>query len=74
MQYTDQFMKQNTKQLFSVILALFCAVFTVIFTVLCIANFRTGFIYRHAVVIVSVAVCAEILYIAFTAVFFLLNK
>ena len=74
MQYTDQFMKQNTKQLFSVILALFCAVLTVIFTVLCIANFRTGFIYRHAVVIVSVAVCAEILYIAFTAVFFLLNK
>lgn len=66
--------KQNLKTAASAAIAIICAAATVIFTVLCMANFKSGFLYRHAVVITSVAICVEIIYIALTAFFFLFKK
>lgn len=47
------------------------AAIVVIFTVLCMANFKKGFLYEHAAVITSVAVCVEIIYIALNVIFWL---
>lgn len=66
--------KQNLKSAVSVAIAVICAAATVLLTVLCLSNFKTGFLYRHAVVLTSATVCVEIIYITFTAVFFLLKK
>ena len=55
------------KKYFPVILAVIAAAVTVVFTVLCMSRFEKGFLYEHAIVITSVAVGVEIVYI--TAMF-----
>lgn len=52
------------KKYLPVILAVLSSAVTVIFTVLCMSRFESGFLYEHAIVIASVAVGVEIVYIA----------
>ena len=55
------------KKYFPVILAALSSVATVVLTVLCMSKFESGFLYEHAIVIASVAVGVEIVYV--TAMF-----
>ncbi len=66
--------KQKLHTAISAAVAIFSAAATVLFTVLCMSNFKSGFLYRHAVVITSVAVFVEIVCIALAAVFFVAGK
>ena len=70
----DATKKATFKKAASGLLAAVSAVLTIVFTVLCMKNFKTGFLYEHAVVITSVAVCVEAICLVAAAVCFFFKR
>ena len=63
----------KAKKAVTILIAAISAILTIVFTVLCMKNFKTGFLYEHATVITSLAVCVEAICVV-TAVVCLLKK
>ena len=61
--------KNSFRKVIPILIMILSASVVVVFTVLCMSKFKKGFLYEHATVITSVAVCIEIIYVALTAVF-----
>ena len=61
--------KSSFRKILPYLLLAVCAVTTVALTFVCVPRFRQGFIFEHAKVILSVAVCVELVYIALTLFF-----
>lgn len=59
------------KKIISLLIPLIAAVSVIVFTVLCMANFHSGFLYKHADIITSISVSVEILYIAAMVIFYI---
>lgn len=61
--------KSSFRKILPYLLLAVCAATTVALTFVCVPRFRQGFIFEHAKVILSVAVCVELVYIALTLFF-----
>ncbi len=61
------------KKFFPVFLAVISSVATILFTVICMSMFESGYLYKYATLITSVAVCVEIIYITCMFVFLFLK-
>lgn len=58
---------------FPIFLAVISSVATILFTVICMSMFESGYLYKYATLITSVAVCVEIIYITSMFVFLFLK-